>query len=388
MPRVPRVAIMLDPSRSFDRGLLRGIAHYVDAHRPWEVVRPVAFYQRFSGLADQTLAEIRRSRPDGILANGARALRRISSLHIPLIIVPVDREFSGAVHLRCDNRAVGVLAADHLRGVGLRSFAFAGFDEATWSLERQQAFCERLAEFGHVADSRLVPLRLPRRQQTPHQKQFSQWLAALPRPVGIMACNDEFARSIAELCRVRGIRLPEEVALIGVDNDELVCELTNPPLSSVTFATEHAGYEAAEILDRWMSKGKVAAAGIRVTAGRVVVRGSTDVLAIDDEEIVKALRFIRENSHRSLSVGEVVEATLLSQWTLNRRFRDLVGHPILKEIHRQRAAQIAELLAESRFSIDKIAETMECESPAHFARFFAREFGVTPRAYRHKHQQR
>ena len=352
MPRIPRVAVLLDPSRSFDRGLLRGIARYVDTHRPWEFVRPAAFYQRFSGLASQTLPEIRRSCPDGIITNGTPALQGLASLGVPLIVVPVDREFPGAVHLWCDNLVIGRLAAEHLVGLGLRQFAFAGFDEAIWSLERQRAFCLRLSELGHSAECFLVPLTLSRKRQARRQQQLVQWLKSLRKPVGIMACNDEFARSIAELCRPHKIRLPDEVALIGADNDELVCELTSPPLSSVAFAAEQAGFDAAEVLDRWMARKKAGTSGIPVWASRVVARTSTDVLAIEDAEVVKAIRFIRENCHAAISVGEVVESTLLSQWTLNHRFRDRLGHPILKEINRQRAGHIARLLAETVLPID------------------------------------
>jgi LacI family transcriptional regulator len=376
------VVVLLDPGRAFDRGLLTGIARYVATHRPWEFVRPATFYQRFSGLVSQSLSEIRRISPDGIIANGTPALHGLVSLQVPVIVVPIDRPVPGAVHFWDDNRAAGTLAADHLVGLGLRSFAFAGFSKSIWSVERQQAFCERLAELGYSAESWMVPLTLPHQQQGRQQKQLVHWLTSLRKPVGIMACNDEFARSIAELCRPRGIRLPDEVALIGVDNDELVCEMTSPSISSVAFAVEQAGYDAAELLDRWMARKTIGVSGIPVPASRVVARSSTDVLAIKDEEVVKAIRFIRVNCHAAISVGDVVEATFLSQWTLNHRFQDCLGHPILKEIHRQRAAHIARLLTETALPIEAIAQELGYQSQSHLARFFRREIGMTPKAYR------
>lgn len=387
MPRIPRVALLLDSSRSFDRGLLRGIVRYADTHQPWEFLRPVAFYQRFSGLSSQTLDEIRHSQPDGIIANGAPTLRGLSSLGVPLIVVPVDSELPGAVHLRSDNRAAATMAADHLCELGLRSFAFAGFDEAIWSLERLAAFRERLSERGHQAESLLFPLKFRGDEQRRWKRQLIQWLRALRKPVGMMACNDEFARSIAELCRTNGIRIPDEMALIGVDNDRLVCELTSPPLSSVAFATEQAGYDAAELLDQWMARKQSHAEAIRVNASRVVARGSTNLLAVKDEEVARAIRFIRENCHAPISVSDVVERTLLSQWTLNRRFRDELGHSILKEIHRRRARHIMRLLTETDLSIEAIAQELGYETQSHFARFFRREAGLTPRAYRRLHRQ-
>ena len=150
--------------------------------------------------------------------------------------------------------------------------------------------------------------------------------------------------------------------LIGADNDELVCELTSPSLSSVAFAAEQGGYDAAEVLDRWLVQKKAGTSGIQVQASRVVARTSTNVLAIDDEEVVKAIRFIRENCHTVISVGDVVESTLLSQWTLNHRFRDRLGHPILKEVNRQRAGHIARLLVDTGLPIEAIARDLGYET--------------------------
>ena len=226
----------------------------------------------------------------------------------------------------------------------MRHFAFAGFAEATWSLERCQAFSRRLAERSLPVETHLVPLAPSARQKHRHHAAIVRWLTQLPKPVGILACNDEFARSVAELCRLHELRIPDDVALIGVDNDELICELCNPPLSSVPFATEQAGYQAAELLDRLMLHRKAAVADVCVPACPVVVRHSTDRLTIEDEEVVKALRFIRENSGSIIQVRDVVRATFLSQRTLHNRFRRAVGHSLVKEINRQRALHIARRL--------------------------------------------
>ena len=204
--------------------------------------------------------------------------------------------------------------------------------------------------------------------------------------MGILACNDEFARSVAELCRLHELRIPDDVALIGVDNDELICELCNPPLSSVPFATEQAGYRAAELLDRLMLHQKSAAADVCVPACPVVVRPSTDRLTIEDEEVVKALRFIRENSGSIIQVRDVVRATFLSQRTLHNRFRRAVGHSLVKEINRQRALHIARRLAGTNETLGHIARHVGYDNDAHMARYFQREMGETPRSYRARHQ--
>lgn len=387
--RIPKVALLLDGSRSYDRGLLRGIAHYVGLHEPWTFLRPAAFYQQAFGAARMAWEEIRRQKPDGVIMNAPPREEERPQLRIPAVMVPVGRMVARTHCLLSDNRAAALLAADHLLGLGLRHFAFAGFEEAVWSSERREHFERRLAERGLSASTCLTPLSARQSKRPRCEAALVRWLRTLPKPVGIMACNDEFARWLSELCRIHGLRIPDEVALIGVDNDELICELSGPPLSSVSFATDQAGYEAAELLDRLMRGGKSQPwQSILVRASRVVARQSTDLLAVRDEEVVKALRFIRRNSHRLIQVGDVVEATLLSHRTLHNRFCRIVGHSLVQEINRRRAAHIAEMLVTTSDSISRIARSIGYETAGHMSRFFRRELGVTPREYRLRRQER
>lgn len=385
--RIPKVALLLDGSRSYDRGLLRGIARYAALHEPWTFLRPAAFYQQAFGAVSMAWDEIRRQRPDGVIMNAPPHERQRPRLRIPAVMVPVGRMVSRAHCLVSENDAAAVLAADHLIGQGLRHFAFAGFEEAVWSLERREHFCRRLAERGFTASTCLTPLSARKSKRPRCEASLVRWLKALPKPVGIMACNDEFARWLSELCRIHGLRVPDEVALIGVDNDELICELSSPPLSSVSFATEQAGYEAAELLDRLMNGRRSEKwHSILVRASRVVARQSTDLLAVRDEEVVKALRFIRRNSHRLIQVSDVVDTTLLSHRTLHNRFRRIVGRSLVQELNRRRAAHIAEMLVTTNDSIYRIARSIGYETAGHMSRFFRREMGVTPREYRLRRQ--
>jgi len=387
--RLPKGALLLDGSRSYDRGLLRGIASYVALHEPWTFLRPAAFYQHAFGAANMAWEEIRRQKPDGVIMNAPPREDQRPRLRIPAIMVPVGRMVAPAHCLVSENIAVAVLAADHLIGQGLRHFAFAGFEEAVWSLERREHFCRRLAERGFAASTCMTPLSARKSKRPRCEVTLVRWLMALPKPVGIMACNDEFARWLSELCRTHGLRVPDEVALIGVDNDELICELSDPPLSSVSFATEQAGYEAAELLDRLMRGGKSQTwYSILVHSSRVVARQSTDLLAVRDEEVAKALRFIRRNSHHLIQVNDVVDATLLSHRTLHNRFRRIVGRSLVQEINRRRAAHIAEMLVTTSDSIYRIARAIGYETAGHMSRFFRREMGATPREYRLRRQER
>ena len=210
-----------------------------------------------------------------------------------------------------------------------------------------------------------------------------QWLGELPKPVGLMASNDDFALSISELCRIHGIQVPEEVAILGVDNDEVICELSSPPLSSISISTQRAGYEAAELLDRLMH-GKPSGQMVVVRPSHVVGRQSTDFTAVDDLEVAAALRFIRQNSHRIIQVSDVAKAVSLSRRSLSDRFMQRLGHTIAAEINRRRVDQIMRLLATSQRSIAEIADDMGYFSDKHIARYFHRQTGMTPRAYRRK----
>ncbi len=288
MNPLPKVALLLDKGRGFERGLLRGFARYTNLHSPWVVLRPVEHYQHFYGYVTQSWEEIRNSEPDGIILNECRLVEPLLSL-------------------------------------GLSNFAFAGFDRAAWSVERCTAFCHRLAEAGHRVDVHLVLLARRAAKHFYHQAATVTWLKSLPKPLGILGCNDDCSRSLLEMARIHGLRVPDQIALIGVD---------------------------------------------------------TDMLAIADEEVVKAVRFIRRNAHRVLPIREVVEATLLSQRTLNNRFRRAVGHCAFTEINRQRAAHIARLLLTSDEPIARIARSVGYDDPAHMTRFFQRQMGLTPRDYR------
>ena len=347
---------------------------------------PRRFYQRFSGFVEQSFEEVRLSKPRGLIMNYSPLEDEVAGLGVPVIDVPIGRIVPGVNHLLCDNRAVSTMAADHLAGLGLRNFAYAGFDQTVWSMERNEAFCGRLAERGLAAESHLVPVVARDKEQPRLEAAIVRWLKALPKPVGIMACNDEFARSLAELCRLHDIRVPDDVALIGVDNDELVCELCSPPLSSVAYATERAGYEAAELLDRLMSGRQRKPQDVPVHASHVVARQSTDMLTVRDEEVATALRFIRDNVNRIIQVRDVVEATGLSHRTLHTRFRWTVGRSLVQEMNRQRAQYIARLLATTNEPIKRISQNFGYCNLAHMSRYFQREMGMSPRDYRLLHQ--
>lgn len=385
MPTSHRVALLLDGARGWDAGVLRGIANYANRHRPWQVLRPaVTYYQRFSGLAEVSVQTLLKHHPDGVIMHESEMTRHLMRSGVPTIVVPISSVNPDGYYISCDNQGVGAMGAEHLMGQGLVHFGFIGFANVRWSELRLKAFRNALAERGLSVDVHLVPLAPSDAEQPRLHRSLTRWLSDLPKPTGVFVGNDDLARAVAEICQLNDIVVPDDVALLGVDNDELICELSGPPLSSIPFATERAGYDAAEMLDMLMDGKTPDTRCIESAALPVVVRRSTDRLAIEDPDVLKALQFIRDNASRIIQVGDVVKATTLSQRTLHNRFKAAIGHSLVKEINRQRAQYIAGLLTDTNQTVSRIAWKLGYRDDAHLVRFFRREMGESPGAYRRR----
>ena len=211
------------------------------------------------------------------------------------------------------------------------------------------------------------------------------WLKSLPKPVGLMACNDYRGRQVIEACKTAGILVPEEVAVLGVDNDEVICNLANPPLSSIQLNVRRAGYEAAELLDKLMSDKEVTSQKIDVLPTHVITRQSTDIMAISDREVASALRFIRKHSREPIQVSDVARAVALTSRSLQRKFRSVLNRSVHNEISYARMERISQLLIETHLPISLIASEFGFSDVAHMARSFRKIKGTTPLAFRKKY---
>jgi LacI family transcriptional regulator len=198
----------------------------------------------------------------------------------------------------------------------------------------------------------------------------------------LFACNDDRGRQVLEACRCGGLRVPEEVAVLGVDNDEVFCELSDPPLSSIALNAESAGYRAAELLDGMIHGRIKEPRRVTVEAIRVATRRSTEVVAVADNDVAEALQFIRREKGRGLSVADVAAEVAVSRRHLERRFRDTVGRTILEEIQMARIEHAKNLLLETKYPISKVAELSGFGSTGYFVQFFHSRVGKTPRKFR------
>jgi LacI family transcriptional regulator len=385
MRPIPGVILLVPSAREFDRGLRRGIVAYAQAHGPWVFYEDSPHYLQ-TLTRRQRLRNMRKWKAQGAIVLQGR-FSEVKSLRIPTVVSIETRRFDKSYfQVACANEEVGSLGARTLAGLGLRHFAYCGLDGLEFSDNRRVGFVRGIEEAGYsAAVYTSSPKNLDQSWYT-EERQIARWLSALPKPVGLMACNDDKARLLAEICRLHRIRVPDDIAILGVDNDEQVCRSANPPLSSIALATERAGYEAAALLERLMARRTPPATAITVHPTHAIQRQSTDVLAIEDPAMVRALRFVRLNNNRNLQVADVASAAGLSRRALQDRFKQTLGCTPMDEIHRCRVDHIACLLAETNMTVGEIAAASGFELDAHVARFFSRQTGMTPLAYRRKNR--
>jgi LacI family transcriptional regulator len=362
--------------------LLQGIARYAHHHGAWSC------YWEPGGLG-KAWPKLKALDLDGIILRDVDKLEEVLAFGIPAVVIGHGRtEVSGLLNVVTDSERIGRLAAEHLLACGFKHFAYCGcrasFEEdIPWSELRRQSFAGRIRQAGWSCQDFPVPQSSDDSSWLRERGLMARWLQSLPKPLGLMAANDDRARQVVEACTVAGILVPSEMGVIGVDNDEVVCGLSDPPLSSVAVNFDRAGYEAAGALDCLMSDKGSVPARIVVQATHVVVRRSTDVVAVEDQSVAKALRFIRANAEGGeLNVSEVARGSGVSRRLLEKRFRHELGCSVLNEIRRVRTDKIAQLLVETHLPVREIADALGFADIQHFARYFRASKNMTPLAYR------
>ncbi|MBX3435649.1 MAG: DNA-binding transcriptional regulator [Pirellulales bacterium] len=381
-----RVLLLIESSRAYGRGCLLGVAAYVRSHGRWSVLH----IER--GLAEGLPKYLQSWRGDGVIARmeSERIAEAIAELGVPTVdLRGSHRPLNGGV-LDTDPRIVARVAAEHFLEIGFRTFAYIGYPGVDFSDRRSDAFSEYLASRGNVVNTYAAS-----RQATPHldvlgreaRGEFegaaiSKWLQSLPRPVAVFACNDVRGRQVIEACEESGISIPEEVAVIGVDDDEVICELSNPPLSSIQPDTVRLGYEGAALLDVLMGGGKAPAETILVPPKGVSRRLSSEAAAVDDRDVAAAMQIIRDHACDGLTVQDVVTRVNVSRSTLERRFQSVFSRSPAAEIERIRMARAKLLLMETRYKLSRIASLTGYGTASQFSTAFKRHAGVTPGEFR------
>ncbi len=373
------VALLIETSNAYARGLLTGAIEYLRDHQAWSIhlpelqrtAAPPSWLQHWKG--------------DGILARieTEEMANAISKRKIPTVDVSAARHVPNIPWVETDDRRIAQLAVDHLQERGFKQLAFVGDPRFKWSQWREQHFKAFATQTGCRYHSYRSTVKIPSRNSPVKEKQsLEKWLDQLPKPIGIMACYDIKAREALDACRELDIAVPEQVAVIGADNDELLCNLSDPPLTSVIPNSKKAGYEAARLLDRMMSGEKVANDAVLIEHIGIETRQSTDTLAIDDPDVARALRFIRENATSGINVADLLREIPLSRRVLESRFQRRLGRTPHQEIVRQKISKVKQLLTETDLSLIDIAGRTGFDHPEYLSVAFKNNTGKTPRRYR------
>jgi LacI family transcriptional regulator len=383
-----KVLLLLGCSRASERGMLRGVVRYCRFHSPWILYREPPFYRKppyhEQPRSVRTLARLREQGFAGVITFAANQtqLETMIPRGFPSVVLPIEEKTPGYCSIVEKANTVGTVAAEHFLDRGFTRFAFCGYDHMFWSRIRQDGFVRRIAQAGfkvHLYEPQELSSRLTWETE---QASMADWLRALPKPAGLMVCNDDRAQQVVEAIKAARIRVPEEIAILGVDDDDMICELTHPPLSSVAMNFEEAGYEAAAQLDRQMAGGKASRKEIHLRPTHVHTRQSTDVLAVEDSIVADALRFIRNHAGDVLSVEDVVEAASTSRRLLERHFKDIVGASIYREIQRTHVERACRMLAETNWPLTEIAARCGFSNTVHFSVAFKRHMRQTPQQHR------
>jgi LacI family transcriptional regulator len=384
MARPPHVVLMIETSSIYARRLLSGISRYLDSHRPWSIFLEE---REWGGSLPRWLANWRG---DGLISRPLtrKSSERLRKLRLPMVNLNDfhTRDFLLPL-IRSDNRVIGQLAAEHLQQRCFRHFAFCGFADLEWSRQRRESFRAAL----NGGEFFWGEYESPWDGQWSHsweqgQSELGRWLQSLPKPVGVLACNDARGRHVVDACQRVNLAVPDEVAVIGVDDDALLCELCDPPLSSVIPNPERIGYEAAALLDRLMAGGRPPRDEWLIPPLGVATRQSTDVLAVDDPDFAAAVRYIRQHACRGTSVDEVLKHVLMSRTILERKFRKYLGHSPQAEIRAVQLRRVKQLLAETSLPLERIAPLAGYKHPEYMSIAFKRATGQTPGDYRRQVQ--
>ncbi|MFW6065317.1 MAG: substrate-binding domain-containing protein [Planctomycetota bacterium] len=382
MSKTQRVALIVAMSFTYGRGVLRGICAYAKQGKPW------VFNSALPGSrAGRLLAEWE---PAGVIGHlsvrsDAEAVVQLSrpAVNVSGVVedVPVPR-------VGVDDIAIGKMAAEHFVERGFRTFGFIGERNTAYSDRRLSGFREKLQSHGadcEVFMERGGPIAAyNERSWKSSDAAITHWLKSLSMPAAVFACNDVMAVRLSEGCRLAELRVPEDIAIAGVDDDELLCDMARPPLSSVRLPLEQVGFEAAKLLDGMLNGKTPPAKSVLLPPSHVVTRQSSDILAVNDPEVAKALRFIRGNAGEQIGVRDVLAACSVSRRVLERRFQKALGRSPLDEIIRVRIERAKEILAGTHLPMSAVAEASGFNGASRLSVVFRNHTDMTPTQYRRR----
>jgi LacI family transcriptional regulator len=377
--RVRQVAVLIETESSWGGQVIRGIAHFAEKHAHWHLLIDPRDHEQRSAIPDGW-------RGDGIIARISSRFQMDQFREKRLPVVNVDDVYDrldGVGTVLTDEAARARLAVEHLVARGFRKFAYFAPPSHRYSKKRGEAFVKAVTGLGYECHEYLPGYRAGRKIGfEEQQRRVNRWLAALPRPIAILTVDADLGRQLAEICHFAGVRIPDEVAILAGDTDDLLCEVSTPPLSSITVACERLGHEAAAMLNRMIAGDAPPKQPLLIPPHGVVSRQSTDVLSIDDPTVVRALRYIHTHAHHGIVVNDILREVPISRRSLEIQFRSYLGRSPAEEIRRIRLDRGRQLLGRRELSITEIALACGFSNATRFGVAFRKSFGTTPRSFR------
>ncbi|MDT7828272.1 DNA-binding transcriptional regulator [Pricia sp. S334] len=371
------MALLLETSNAYSRGLIKGIYGYIKEHDGWDV------YLGEYGRGEPNPEWLLSWKGDGIIARIENEITAelIDKCNLPTVDASSANLIPGIPWVETDDSKIASMALDHLRGRGFKNFGFIGVD-FNWSKWRYKHFDSLLQDMGIPCYHHSLSLDL-KLNVVAEQKNIDSWLAKLPKPIGIFAAYDQLGRLVIDSSHRTGFMVPEEIAVIGVDNDPLICELCSPSLTSIIPDTFATGYLAATLLESIMKGKKAAELTNLIAPSGIKKRRSTDSLAIDDPYISKALHYIYEHANSgSFNLNDILDFVPMTRRVFEKKFLKAVGRTPYKEMQRIRINRLKELLGETELDLTEIAEKSGFEHVSYMSFMFKRETGISPIAYR------
>jgi LacI family transcriptional regulator len=369
------VALLVESSNAYGRGLLAGVRKYVAVRPEWSLY--VAEHSR----QETDLSWLEGWRGHGVLARietpeTARFIRR---LDLPTVDLSAGRLVPGLPGVETDDKTIARWALEHFAERGLQEFGYVGDERFGWSVNRGHWLSEYVRSRGKQLHAFAMQ---PSGMRALDRQVLGNWVRQLPKPIGVLACYDIAGQELLEACKLADAPVPDAVAVLGVDNDEFIGALTSPPLSSIEPDSVRTGYLAAEMLDQMMAGVTLASEQRFIEPLRLVPRQSSDVLAVSDQLLAKALTFIRENSYRSCQVTEVMRHVGLSRRALDYRFVGALGRTTHAEIIRVRVERVRELLSSTDLTLHQIAERLDFSHSEYMGVRVKPHTGKSPGVYR------
>lgn len=382
-----KILLLTDFSSGYSRNLLKGVVEYSKEFGPWIFYRMPIYYRELYG-DEGVVSWAKKWKADAIIAQlNDINMEVLHKLNIPIIVQNYKHRYKNISNLTGDYIQTGEMAAEYFLKKGFKDFAYYSFPDTVWMRERGEGFKQTVLDNGGNIYMFGSQQRVEQEKWSFNAEVVSSWLLNLPKPIALFACDDHHALQITEVCKMYNIDIPNEVAVLGVDNDELLCSISDPTLSSIELDVQNGGYEVGKLLHHFINKKAIPPVDIIIKPIRIVERKSTLKYAVHNKYIETLLNYIDENYVNPLSVDDLVRIVPYSRRVLERRFKEETGITIYQCIQQVRIDKFAEFLIASNLSLMDAATNAGFDDYKNVSRVFTKVKGMTPFQFRKKYKR-